>query len=947
MGLRRVTIVDGGSVETGAVPGVAVLWGKSNAGGEPHLLVAHLLDTAAVAEVLWDRYLAPSFTQQVDASCGGRGRDLFVLVAGLHDVGKASPAFQSKDEVLAQRVRDSGLTWPPLTRTGAGRWHHTLAGAHLLRRALRSAGWSRQSRSWVLPLVAGHHGVVPDASRWSEPPERGAQGPGRWPAAQDALVAWVAGALELDLKSAEPSSAPARGVQLALVGAVIVADWIASNDQHFPGIAQLDDVSMERSRHRAHEAWRHLGLTGGWRVSRLSSGPGTFERRFGKPPRAAQTDAVALAEQMEAPGLLLLEAPMGEGKTEAALAAVEVLARRFGATGVFVGMPTQATSDPMFTRVRTWLRSVDPDVPLALLHGKRQFNPEWRALLDQGRFCGVDDFGMDDSYGTSAPVAATDRPGQAPAEWFLGRKRGLLVPATVGTVDQLLHAATRTRHVMLRHTGLAGRVVVLDEVHAYDVYMSQFLFEALRWLAQQQVPVVLLSATLPPDLRARLVRAYLQGATRRRDTGVEGLPHTTGYPRATSACVTAEGPSFDVAVSAPWRPSTTVQVQVLDEAPTAGPDDVARLVVEAVTDGGCVLLVRNTVARAQQTYLALRAALGDDVVLLHARLTVGERADRTQRVLDALGPPAAASGPGRPRRFVVVATQLAEQSFDVDVDLLVTDLAPIDLLLQRAGRLHRHDRPPGARPVRVRNPKIVVAGMRRSATGPPDLPPDSEAVYGRYLLLRAAALVTAADGGAGWSVPADVPHLVSRGYGEDPQWPSTWQDAGSAARADWDTAQERRADNAQSYLLGGPSDLSKDTLDGLHARATAPLDDDDAVAAVVRDGEPSVEVVLVQRREEGGYLTLDGRSLGPGGEAVSDPSLLQTVLAATIRLPAVKVLTSAAQTELRPLPGWTADPWLGRARALVLDSEYTARLGGYALRYDRELGLLHEREGRR
>src|ERR1035438_3673138 len=106
---------------------------------------------------------------------------------------------------------------------------------------------------------------------------------------------------------------------------------------------------------------------------------------------------------------------------------------------------------------------------------------------------------------------------ELPAEWFLGRKRGLLAPVTVGTVDQLLHAATRTRHVMLRHAGLAGRVVILDEVHAYDVYMSQFLFEALRWLADAGVPVIVLSATLPPQLRSGLVRAYLQGALQQRD----------------------------------------------------------------------------------------------------------------------------------------------------------------------------------------------------------------------------------------------------------------------------------------------------------------------------------------------------------------------------------------------------------------------------------------------
>lgn len=945
--MPRVLNVTGGLQSAEATRALTVLWGKSNAGGSAHLLLAHLLDTAAVAELLWDHYLAASFTDQVNACCDGRGREFFSLVCGLHDVGKASPAFQGKDIALAQAVRANGLTWPELTRAGAQRWHHTLAGAHLLRRVLRSAGWSREAMAWVLPLVAGHHGVVPDSSRWAEPPERGhAQGLGAWLPAQDALVAAVLDALHLDPRAAQPSTVPSRGMQLALAGSVIMADWIASDDQQFPGIPTLNGVSMDGARQRAAAAWSRLGLAGGWRSDRLACGARLIERRFGVDARPAQTDAVTLAERMEAPGLLLLEAPMGEGKTEAALAAAEVLSRRFGASGVFVGMPTQATSDPMFGRVRAWLRSVDPSVPLALLHGKRQFNPEWRALLDQVRFRGIDDFGMADGYGVPAPAASTERPGEVPSEWFLGRKRGLLVPVTVGTIDQLLHAATRTRHVMLRHAGLAGRVVVLDEVHAYDVYMSQFLFEALRWLADQRVPVVLLSATLPPAVRADLVRAYLQGASRQVNPDLTGLAQADGYPRTTSACDLSGTPSIAVTTCAPWRPSTHVAVEVLEEAPASAPDDVARRVTDAVREGGCVLVVRNTVARAQQTYTAIRRSLGDDVVLLHARVTVGERADRTERVLTQLGRPVEGQRSPRPGRLVVVATQLAEQSFDVDVDLLVTDLAPIDLLLQRVGRMHRHERPEQARPPALRRPRVVVTGMETSPDGPPRFPVGSEAVYGRHVLLRAAALVAEAADGAGWSVPADVPGLVSRGYGDDPGLPAAWLDSANQAREQWQAQQVQRAARAREFLLAGVPDLGKRTLAGLHERATADLDDDDKVAAVVRDGDPSVEVVLV-RRQDGGYLTLDGRPLGPGGEAVSDSAVMQRVVTATVRLPAVEDLTAAAQTELRPLPGWTADPWLQRARALILDGDSTARLGGHVLRYDHDLGLLHEREGRR
>ena len=689
-----------------------------------------------------------------------------------------------------------------------------------------------------------------------------------------------------------------------------------------------------------------MDLRGGWDPASLPRYPDQVHARFGEPSRPAQTDAVALAAEMTAPGLLILEAPMGEGKTEAALAATEVLAAKFGADGLFVGMPTQATSDPMFLRVRKWADSVTPGLPVGLLHGKRRFNPEWNKLRKQVRFAGVDNFGCED---TTYGPAGSDRSTSAedarliPAEWFLGHKRGLLSALTVGTIDQLLHAATRTRHVMLRHAGLAGRVVVLDEVHAYDVYMAQFLFEALRWLADAGVPVVLLSATLPPDLRAELVRSYVQGALTARDVDLSALPPAEGYPSALSVCVVDGEPRFRTRASAPWRPSVPVEVEILAEESDADPDQVVAALVEALRDGGCALVVRNTVTRAQRTYAAVKEVFGSDAVLLHARLAAGERADGTERVLELLGRPGRDDAPPRPRRLVVVATQLAEQSFDVDVDLLITDLAPIDLLLQRIGRLHRHARPESERPSRVRRPRVIVTGMAPGGSGPPRFPRGSLYVYGEHLLLRTAALVTAAAAGRGWSVPVQVPELVDRGYGTDEELlPAGWRASANEALQKWDQERAVRQARAEQFLLAGVDRLGESTLKGLHERSIDELRDDDQVAAVVRDGEPSVEVVLV-RRSVDGFLTLGGRSLGPNGDVVAtDETVLEEVTRASVRLPPRPELTKAALDELRPLPGWGSDPWLRRSRALELDDSWSARLGGHRLTYSTELGLLDE-----
>lgn len=927
---------------------MGVLWGKSSANGRVNLLVQHLFDAAAVGELLWDGFLSDAVRRPWDDVSSGRGREVLSLACGLHDLGKASPAFQSKVPQLAERVQSAGLGWPSL-KVSEQRWHHTVAGAARLRDLLTRRGAPDPGADWWWPLLAGHHGRVPgyEALR---PPGRHAHGEGPlWQQLTDGVVEAVERALEVDLTELAAVCPPSRSHQLALLGSVVMADWIASSD-HFAGVDDWSDVSMDLARSRARRAWTDLGLRGGWSPGRLlPAGADVVGERFAVTARPTQGMVVAAAEWLPAPGLVVVEAPMGEGKTEAALAAVEVLCRRFGHSGVFVGMPTQATSDPMFARVQAWSELVDPHVPLALLHGKARFNPVWQSLREQApTFSGVDELGCDNEYGViGAPVTGGS---QAPAEWFLGRKRGLLTPVVVGTVDQLLLAATRTKHVMLRHAGLAGKVVVLDEVHAYDVFMSQFVHEAFRWLAEAGVPVVVLSATLPPRMREALVRAYLQGATGCRDIegGYEG--GAAGYPGVLAVTAGQLGEPASVQVlrrqAQSWRPPYDVRVEVLAEPDGDLGAVASALLAERIAGGGCALVVRNTVSRAQQTYQALAATFGSDVVLLHARLTAGERADRTRHVLDALAAPGA--GRTRPERLLVVATQLAEQSFDVDVDLLVSDVAPLDLLLQRVGRLHRHKRPEQDRPGGLRAPAVVVTGFRDNDDEPPWFPRAVMSVYPEPLLLRAAAAVLAAAASSrGWTVPEEIPRLVEAAYRDDPVLPAAWAARHTASMDDWLANESQRSARAREFLLAGEDRIGEPTLAGLHARSSAEVDEDE-VSVMVRDGDPSVEVLLV-RRDEHQWRSLGGLPLGPNGDGVTGYGVLEAVLRDVVRLPAS--LTEAATAELAPLPGWLGDPWLGRTPALALDDAadggLETDLGAWVVRYDPQLGLLSRRKGQR
>lgn len=913
------------------------LWGKSADLGadRPHLLLQHLYDTLAVGELIWDEYLGRPTREALDAATGGRGREFFAFMCGIHDVGKATPKFQSKVQELAERVRSAGLTWRGVSGKRSA-WHHTLAGARIVRDECQAAGWQRSATRWVWPLVGGHHGRVPTAAMTK--PDRSSDNHGstpEWRQTQRWILETIARAAGFaDLADAAPTTTPPDGVQLAVSGSIIMADWLASSHEHFPPVDDSSAVSINSARVRAREAWTVFDLRSG--ILSHTIPDDLMRARFGSAARPLQEVTATIARSVAAPGLMIIEAPMGEGKTEAALMAAEILNERFGLRGVFVGMPTQATSDPMFHRVHEWAEQIAPDAPIMLLHGKRMFNAEFESLKT-GTHVGpvYEDLDTLGDTGDELGLASRERVSAPVADWFLGRKRGLLAPLAIGTIDNLLHAGTRTPHVMLRHTGLAQKVVILDEVHAASVYMSQFMAESLRWLGSADTPVVVLTATLPPNLRSQLVAAYLNGT----ETSPPGVS-VTGYPNVTAVGV-SDGAAFAVSESAaPWREPLRVQIEIDgddadDDAPAIA-DRLARL----LADGGTALVIRNTVRSAQQTYQCLAERFGDDVELLHARLTVGERARRTEEELQVLGP----GGLGPRPRHILVATQIAEQSFDVDADVLITDLAPIDLLLQRIGRIHRHDR--GERSEPVAEPTVVVTGMYLGLDRPV-FPYSSRMIYGEFMLLRAAAMVLAAAAGDGWSIPTDIPGLVERGYGPEPTEAETsWPDPMRDASAEHTEKQAMRAEEAKRFLLAPSRENLPGDLGGLHSRGSD-VRDDEILDAIVRDGERSAEVVLVRRGEDGAEYTLSGRKLSDGGVLVHDEAAIEEAISSIVRLPVGRAHGGGTLAEVvaeLPIPAsWQDHNYLRFMHPLVLDENLTAEVGGRTFRYDHRLGLVEER----
>lgn len=933
---------------------VAAVWAKS----DPYIgtverwlpLWQHLDDTADVAGLLWDHWLAPSARQLISSCLPGAeddARRLLVWLAGAHDLGKASPAFAVQGRELCADMEHLGLAVGAMVRHDRAKLRHEVASGAILDRWLaRHTTMRPRRRNQLTCIVGGHHGTYPVANvvTGAERDQPMLLGTGAWIEVQDLLAdraAHRAGVTAdwLDWSSLRLS----QPAQMLITGVVVMADWIASSADLFPllpyGTVPPIPASGPTPSQRAQRAWSVLALRPPWRPQIPST---TAEQLFADrfpaldgPPRPVQAGCVALAEEMGTPGLLLVEAPMGEGKTEAAMLAAEILAAKFGSTGCYWALPTQATSNAMFDRMLGWLeRLPDPDAAgaqsVSLVHGKAFLNESLSALPFSHFVARTT---------TEAPVG---RLTASVHEWFRGRKRSGLASFVAGTIDNVLFAALASRHQMLRHLGFAGKVVVIDEVHAADVFMSMFLERSLEWLAGEGVPVILLSATLPPERRAALYSAYESGRTTAADeagsathddAATEVLRRRLGYP-----VLVASRPSGPVVRELqPSARSSQVTFTRLDDSEAALLD----VLDERLAAGGCAVVIRNTVRRAQETAECLAAHLGQaHVTLAHAQYLAIDRLRNDAGLLRLFGPP----GPETsrpPGPHVVVATQVVEQSLDVDFDLMITDLAPIDLMLQRTGRLHRHAR---ARP--IASAQCFVTGVDWASAVPTPAAASSR-IYGRWPLYRSLAVLDERWDRA-IAIPDDIPVLVDAAYAAHGSAPLRWEGILAEALAQYEADRDRRQSAAEAFIQPAIQRPGTSLYGGGRGSVGTVDEESPKSQGYVRDGGDSIEVVVVQRDADGQDLV--PRWIDGGGEELplreSPVPYPQALMLArcTLRLPFALshggiIDQVIEELERNYFPGWAQSPFLSGQLALVLDDENRATLAGHELHYDVHRGL--------
>ena len=915
------------------------IWAKSGDEDGRLSLPQHMLDSACVAEWLWDTWVAPSVK---DAICGLAGlsandaRRLYIWLAAVHDVGKAQLTFQCQldsvpgKEGFVQELRNAGL---PIQKSSLEltlrSLPHGLASNVLVMNWLTDPQEKLLAARLAKPLaliVDAHHGIT------SDPPLRGPvfavldRYPPEWKAVQREILEFAA-----DISGVRAALPRVRAkltgpTQNLLTGLVIMADWMASSAEAFPMSVQHSQAD------RAARAVERFQLTSPWTppepdVDLAHHMQSAFGWPAGRQPRPVQREVAEACRELDGPTLVVVEAPTGEGKTEAALTATEFLAHTTGAAGAIVAAPTMSTADGLFERVTDWARrSTAPGETTSMFlgHSKNTLNEAFRSM----KYSPI----MDDK---SPSFAGTDTEGTVVAsQWMSGRKKGILSSFTVATVDQILLMVLQSKHVMLRHLGLVSKVVVIDEVHAYDTYMSEYLQVALQWLARYGVPVVLLSATLPSAQKLELLTAYGE----QLDVDVPDAV-SSAYPLVTT--VSRDG----VEERAVEARSTDLHatVEIINDAL----EHLSDVLIEKLESGGCALIVCNTIRRAQAVYHEMDAAFPGEAVLHHAAFVASDRLEKEGELRRELGP-TVHRGAGRPMRRIVVATQVAEQSLDIDADLLVSDIAPIDLLVQRIGRLHRHDRPDADRPENLRDPHVLIRGVK-DWDSTPGFESGTEFIYDKKLLISTLSLLVSQVIEHGFRRPDDVASLVQSAYGDEPPipepWIGVWEEASTQSLADRASAQAR----ASTFRFPQPHRAT--SLDAQFERQTSNVDTASGEAlglAQVRDSDPTIEVIPIIR-------TLIGYRLLPWltddtGELIADrePSretafrLASSTVRLPLRLSRYASVFDAVLDRLEPAtpPGWRQSHLLAGQLALPLDDDLEIELEGLRLVYSKQLGLM-------
>ena len=627
-------------------------WGKAqpahDTGLNWHPLVYHSLDVAATMKALLEA--RPKWLDDLAVAVGlskDETRNRLILISAFHDIGKFAENFQQKIPELAKQFGHESMG------SNAG---HGSVGLSIWEQIKAPLELSRLD-SWLHASLS-HHGTPVDGI--------GNLANALSSKSQTMILDFMKATLALLGTPSEVRSTKKKYEIWRVAGLVILADWIGSNQNWFSyhepskGLADYWDLAQKRAKIALRDA-------------QLSEAPCAADFNlnclFGPNVMASPLQDWAQRQSPQSgPQLYMIEDLTGAGKTEAGLILAHRLMRAGGAEGLYWALPSMATANSLYARIEKNYKMLFDctchEPSLVLAHSASDLNDSFQASIQNG------DIG---TYGTSSDQ---DVSAESACATFIAedRKKTFLAQVGIGTLDQALLGALPVRHQALRLMALSRRVLVIDEAHAYDEYMTKGMESLLKFQKLLGGSTIILSATLTQDQKRRFAGAY--GAS--NESLIE-----TGFPLTTH--INGEGAVHEEAHVSLLGTRRNLGFRRFDD-----PHGIMDALLETAKAGYCGVYIRNSVKEAIEAYDYLKSR-HDDVDIFHARFSLGDRIKRENSILKRFGKE---SAPEQRQGQILIATQVVEQSLDLDFDMMATDLCPMDLLIQRAGRLHRHTHRP-------------------------------------------------------------------------------------------------------------------------------------------------------------------------------------------------------------------------------------------------------------
>ena len=853
---------------------------KSNEDGLWECVPQHLKDTAEVMRCLCDEtsgWVSPAFFKATQFDSYDQFLKICIFLAAVHDLGKLTPVFQHRIAYslpgLSDRLLRKGYNIEKISHQANATPHAVISAVILQERYNIDES--------VCEVIAAHHGTPRGysdeySSLLKHHKEDTSGIHNEWHEVWDEAVKeaeFISGLKCEDIPEISPAS------QILLSGLLITADWIASNENFFPledrwGISHLNDPN------RGRIGFEASGVKRGWFPQTYGFNNLIFQDHFGFEANELQIASASVANRAK---LIIVEGPMGVGKTEAALMCAEIMASQNASGGFYIGLPTQATSNVLFHRIYSWAGNMTfgLDASISLAHGGAQFQDEYKSLL----------------------VNTSEEMGLTINEWMNARHRKLMADFVDGTIDQAISMSLDRKYFMLLHEQLAGKVVVFDEIHSYDAYTSAYIETTLSYFGSYGCPVILLSATLTNEKKNAYIRAYAQNKK-------ICYNESAAYP-----CVTwwdGESVHSDPVPAAGIR-HHKIAIHWIEEK------KIAETLKELLPNGGCAGIIRNTVSAAVQTYRELRKALPEaNIILIHSRFLMEDRTELENRIVSLTG-----KNSGRCERdgLIVVGTQVLEQSLDIDFDVMLTDLCPMDLLLQRLGREHRHVQHDVFRPDTLKSPAVYLITRDEKAVGSNGKP------YNSYIINRTVAQLRSLA--RDLILPDDIKSLVEQTYdmSSSPEEPEKREYVDLITKLKNNSARNRIPD---VWNLMSLSDIQGVTLERSGADENSG----------VRQGDSSMTVLVLKAKD--GRISDVGESASCKIGWLPDEETRNTFLRQEIHIPAY-MISGEELKKMKIRTGFGDEGVWAYKDILLLDENctYVHSVNGIkkCYIYDRETGL--------